>query len=105
MKNFKDYVVCSVSRDNITVTFENLNEGYSGDYNENDPDDKNLLRFTVYKDNKEVDDASYCTTIPVTASISDVYKAAEYILNEVYWPLRSGYSIKKLCETLSWISV
>ena len=100
-----DYIIAFASRGNVTVQFENLEEGLRGDYNPNDPDDINLLRFTVYKDGEEVEDASYCTEIPADANVVDVMNAAERILKEVYAPLQSGHSIKKLCEALSWISV
>lgn len=100
-----DFIIASAHRGNVTVQFENLGEGHCGDYNPDDPDDENLLRFTVYMDGEEVEDASYCTTIPANTDVIVVTKAAERILKEVYDPLQAGYSIKKLCETLSWISV
>ena len=100
-----DYVVAFASRGNVTVQFENLYEGYCGDYNPDDPNDENLLRFTVYMNGEEVPNASYCTQIPANSNVALVKKAAERILKEVYDPLQSGYGIKKLCETLSWISV
>jgi len=30
--------------------------------------------------------------------------ALEYIMDEVYEPLSQGYSVKRLCERLSWIT-
>lgn len=100
---FKDTVVCSVSRGRVTVVFENLNEGYNGDYNPLDPNDEILLRFTVYKDDEEVPDASYCTTIPYTEKLTTIYSSAKKILDTVYEPVMNDISVKKICEYLSWV--
>ncbi len=40
----------AISEDGIVkVVIENLDEGNEGDYNEDDAEDENLLRFTVYR--------------------------------------------------------
>ncbi|MBQ1776620.1 MAG: hypothetical protein IIZ93_00540 [Acidaminococcaceae bacterium] len=100
----EDWIIAEAEKKNVKVVFENLGEGWNGDYDPADPEDENLLRFTVYMDGEQVDDASYCTTIPATTDPALVKKSAERILSEVYNPLVSGYSIKKCCEALSWIS-
>jgi hypothetical protein len=86
-----------------------VGEGFYGDY---DPDpssnDLPLLRFSVYvRINGEwvaVEDASYCTMMSVNVPKTVLQKALEYIMDEVYEPLSQGYSVKKLCERLSWIT-
>ena len=98
-----DWIVAKVSRGTVTVQFENLDEGYCGDYDPDNPEDENLLRFTVYLNGVEVEDASYCTQITADTDPEIVKQAAARILNEVYEPLTHGYSVKKLCEGLSWI--
>ena len=51
----------------FTLRFVELGEGYSGDYNPDDPDDEELLRVDIfindYEDNPYPDEAvdSYCT--------------------------------------------
>lgn len=58
----------------LRVDWSNIGEGFCGDFDEDDPEDENLLRFDVYVrtpycgDNAEdwekwdaVEDASYCT--------------------------------------------
>ena len=100
---FNDNIVCSLSRGSVTVCIENLHEGYNGDYDQNNPNDENLLWFTIYKDNEEVPDGSYCTTIPVSAELTEIYASAKKILESVYEPLMNDLSIKKICEELSWI--
>ena len=61
----------------LRVDWYNAGEGWWGDYNPGNPEDENLLRFDVYVRRgpqrqedmddgwQEVEDASYCTRIPV----------------------------------------
>jgi hypothetical protein len=92
----------------VMVEWEYLDEGYSGDYDDSDLEDSPLLRFTVYKKGKEgweqIDDSSYCTHVSILTPKEVLQKLAEYILWEVEEQVESGYSIKKLCEKLSWIN-
>ena len=104
-----DETVAEIDDGNIKVEWANIGEGYNGDYNPNDPDDVELLRFYVYEWDdgywEPVDDASYCTTVPlhsdpdiIEETIRVLYKRfADVIYN------RSG-SVKKLGEMMSWIS-
>lgn len=88
------------------VELEYIGEGRSGDFDETDPDDIPLLRFTVLdqvEDTGEwlpVDDASYCTNLPATISLAKAEKAALILLGRV----EGVPHLKKLCEKLSWIS-
>lgn len=100
--------------DTIRVCLSNIGEGTCGDYNEDDPEDENLLRFDIlYKDPAnpdmewtEVEDASYCTNIPANSSEKHLKIAITNIFNryrEVADLIISGCSVKKLGEELSWI--
>ncbi len=96
----------------VRVDWVNLGEGLSGDYNPQDPEDENLLRFDVYVMNnegewEEVEDASYCTMVSALASDADL----EHTIRTIHSAYRneiSGYPfdfpVKKLGESLSWIS-
>ena len=86
-----------------TVEVDDIGEGLSGDYDPEDKDDIPLLRFTVLKDNEPVEDASYCTQVPTNVTITEATKILGAIMNEVAEPLEQGYSIKKMCERISWI--
>ncbi len=93
---------------NVKVEIEWIGEGIEGDYYENDPEDIPLLRFSVYKREGDdyweaVDDASYCTNLPATVRPDIARKAVRYIMGWVEEPLKENYSIKKICEKLSWI--
>lgn len=83
-------------------------EGWNGDYNPDDSEDELLLRFdvSVLIDNEwePVDNGSYCTALPATVSTDKINLALNIIMREVGDAVRSGYSIKKVCENLSWIS-
>lgn len=82
-------------------------EGWNGIYNPGDPEDEPLLRFTVYRlgpeEREEIDDASYCTRLSNFLPDEKKMLALQILLNEVYDFAEQRYSIKKLCETLSWI--
>lgn len=42
-----------------------IGEGYDGDYNPNDPNDKPLYRADLYADGDILESGSYCTGAPV----------------------------------------
>ena len=96
-------------RGNLKVEWVELGEGLSGDYNPDDPDDIELLRFyvAVLKDGdwEDLDDASYCTNMPVSATPEQRRKGLKKIMDVVYERASSRQSIKKMCERLSWIGV
>jgi len=99
----------SLIRNSVKVEFENIGEGRCGDYDPDDPDDVNLLRFSVYYLCDEiawvpVDDASYCTQLPANTSREILEQATRRIMDEVEDAVRSGDSVKKMCEELSWMS-
>ena len=98
-----------VSNSFARVTLEHIDEGNDGDFDINDPDDIRLIRFSV--DKKEdgywegVEEASYCTEIPIDAPQGQLEAIARSILEEVTGPIQSGVPIKRLCERLSWMEV
>ena len=109
------------------VEWEYIEEGFDGDFNDEDPNDEPLLRFTVSKcagkskmtdppdaaywetDDEylyweQLDDCSYCTEVPVDTPKEVLMKMAKYIYEIVYYDLSRGGSGKKICEKLSWIN-
>jgi hypothetical protein len=95
-------------KDRVKVEWSELGEGLCGDYNPDDPDDIELLRFDVSElingEWEMVDDASYCTQMPVSTTPKQRQDSLKWIMSEVYDGIMGGYSIKKICEFLSWIS-
>ena len=98
------------TKGNVRVVFVNLGEGYSGDYNPNDPDDEPLLRFDVYAQFGDtwasIDDGSYCTCFSARADSELQKKAVEKILNAVYPVLSVNphASVKHVLEPMTFIS-
>lgn len=102
----------TIHDDVLRVDWVNLDEGYSGDYDPDDPEDVNLLRFDVYErgDPKEswnpVDDGSYCTMMPANAPIPILEKALRRIFDAYrehidHFP---GESLNRIGEKMSHIS-
>ena len=103
----------SIEGDVVRANWYRGGEGYNGDYDPDDPNDKELLRFDIYKRRSPehewevVDDASYCTYVPAntkTGLLADIlmiiYKNFSEVLEEDY-----EASVKKLGEYLSWIDL
>lgn len=97
---------------NLMVELEDIGEGLSGDYIEDDPKDVPLLRFTVYEMRtddeghsqwEQIDDASYCTLLDVNISDEIKERALKHIMGEVLLAIGTGASLKRTCEGLSWI--
>jgi len=106
--SFEDLEVISGDK---RVVWEWIGEGYNGDYNEADPDDVPLLRFTCDRRINDPDldpddnnvwegmqDASYCTLMPIDSPKEYLLRAAGIILDAI----RTGDSYKRHLEQLSW---
>ncbi len=108
--------------DNVKVEWDDIGEGFSGDYDPNDPDDVELLRFTVLylsgsnKDDdswpayrpedevwEQVDDASYCTLVPRDTDEKILLLMLKNLMMYVKDKVEARESIKKECEWFSWI--
>lgn len=105
-----DWLHLEYEEGGVRVCWDDIGEGICGDYNPDDPDDIPLLRFYVdiFRDGQweEVEDASYCTLMPVTTPKPILDRALRYLHAE-YKDALSDYpysSVKKLGERLSWIS-
>lgn len=91
------------------VVWEYIGEGMSGDYNPEDEKDYPHLRFACYKrpeghtkghfEWEQVDDASYCTCLPISTPKTILKLASDKIL------LGLGEDYKKRLEELSWLSL
>ena len=107
--DFQDLIL---ERGNTRVIWEWIGEGNEGDYNEDDPTDVPLLRFSCYKRVKnkgdqfmcfdeweEMSDASYCTCLPIHTSIGMLAQAAALILQAI-----QDVNYKRTLEGYSWFS-
>ena len=101
-------------RGDVRIEWEWIGEGVDGDYQEDDPYDEPLLRFSVSKrieknylgqEWEQCDDASYCTLLSIHTDRDTLSQALTYLMNEFYEPVTEGHSIKKLGERMSWIDL
>ena len=79
-----------IVKGDLKVSFTNIGEGWSGDYEPEDPEDDNLLRIYISMRGgdgdvafwEEVEDGSICTSLPATTAIETRKKILEIILGE-----------------------
>ena len=92
--------------DRFRVEWVNLGEGWSGDYDPDDPEDENLLRFDCYVHNGEIwedpGDASYCTRMPANTDPRILRRVIKIIL-ERFADTYAAHSYKRALEELSWL--
>lgn len=99
----------------VAVVWEDIGEGWDGEYDPNDDNDEPLLRFTVYRNSfvtggsrsggwEQVDNASYCTRMPVNADEFVLVRELHFMMELVYDRVVAGESIKDVCEKFSWVS-
>lgn len=99
------------------LTWEWIDEGFNGEYDEDDPDDAPLLRFTVYEwkawdvpenditgEWEQAEDASYCTENPIDTDAVYLDDMAREILDEYRRCVLADASPKKVMERCSWIT-
>jgi len=100
MNEFTDF---TTTKGNFRVTWEDIGEGWEGDYDPSDPEDDQLLRFSCDKlvngEWEQVPDGSYCTRCPITTPKDSLELFANSILEACEQP-----SPKRRLEELSWLS-
>ena len=114
MHDPESFVDVVVERGNRRVTWEYIGEGESGDYDPRDPDDTPLLRFSCDRLDEDfnpgcesggaspwigMEDASYCTYMPATASIDHLLRGAGVILEAI----DTDGSYRRRLQELSWL--
>jgi hypothetical protein len=112
MKNdsfsINEHKLPTIIRGNVRIDWVNLHEGFDGDYDPENPDDVNLLRFDVYRhdghDWVEVEDGSYCTQIPANTNHATLRRILRSFMDYIYDDVVSVGKAKRKCEQLSWTS-
>jgi hypothetical protein len=102
----------------VRVTLSWIGEGWCGDYDSGNDSDTPLLRMDVdahkrlknpYAEDggrriwQSMNDASYCTAISAYHH-KTAQKALRVIMDEVKYHVIRGDGIKRICESLSWLS-
>ena len=109
MTDKEDFVEIEFIRGDYRVVWEYIGEGWSGDYDPEDPSDIPLLRFSCSKRTtcadhsegwEELPDSSYCTRMPATTSMHVLAAAASEIMEAIY----KKESYKRQLEHLSWMA-
>lgn len=96
---------------NVRVAWTELGEGYSGEYDPTDPDDVELLRFDVLSRSVEVgewefvEEGSFCTEVPVTATPEQRAALLRVLMDEFEPFVVSGRSVKGVSERMSRLSL
>lgn len=86
--------------------WEWIGEGKGGDYDEEDPNDVPLLRFSCHSRQhrtgvwEQIDDTSYCTRMPIDTDRKILTVALQAVLDEL---VDNIHSPKKPMEFMSWL--
>lgn len=106
--NITEQIVMIVQDKHVQATFENLGEGHHGDYDPEDPDDESLLRCVVSRRGdegawEEVEDANFCTSLPVCNGTEPQELALQRIhaVYAAHFALYPDKPVKRIGEYLS----
>lgn len=92
----------------LAVELDHIGEGRSGDYDPGDPDDAQLVRFTVLRrvDGvlQPIEDGSYCTNLPTTITAAEAERASREILKAARVADEAGGGHRRLLEEQSHLS-
>ena len=98
-----------LQKNNVKVELVHIGDGGGGEYNPDDTEDERLLRFYVtHKVGdtwKDVDGASYCTTLPISLSDLDQEVFLEMLMEQFYLPVIKGERVKHIGEDMSWVNI
>jgi hypothetical protein len=97
-----------IEGERLKIEFVDINEGYKGEYDPDDPDDVKLLRFDVSIRKKKggawqvSDSCSYCTQIPVDTPATTRRSLLLLFYKELFFAMEHGRQLRRVCEILSW---
>lgn len=110
MNTYKqDFDDIEAIKGNIKLTWEYVGEGYCGDYDEIDPCDRPLLRFSMWYwedgDWSELEDSSYCTGLLTDTDPDKLRQYADEIIDSIDRSSGRPTGYKRTLERWSWIGV
>ena len=98
----------SLEYKDIRVHLDYSGEGYHGDYDPSDEDDKPLLRYSIEQkiegEWQWLKNASYCTDLTTDLTKEQAKDALLYLAKKAHPSIEKGYW-KRVCEELSWVSI
>jgi hypothetical protein len=90
---------------NYKAQWSDIDEGWDGFYDPNDPNDQKLYRFDTYEmvdgEWETIDDGSYCTAVPVGTPDEMLKTGLSLILEALN---KNAGSKKRMLEEFSWMS-
>ena len=90
----------------LKVQWVNLDEGFTGDYDPNDPEDVNLLRFDVYQRTaygwEAMENGSHCTLMDAKTPALVLKYAAQYIYERLT-DATTNLSVSQIMEECTYI--
>lgn len=96
-----------IIKNNYKFSLYYIGEGVNGDFDNSDPDDTPLLRYSIdeWHDGawQSIENTSYCTQLPCSINLITAYAALEHIADKVIPFFNSNSSHKRICEQMSWI--
>lgn len=88
----------SLKYKNLRLVWEHIGEGWNGHYDESNPEDNRLYRFTLYRNDEQVHDCSYCTRVTETATKIELIAGLVVIMRT----LLNASHMDKACQEFSW---
>lgn len=106
METIETFPEATTEKNGVLCHLSHIGEGYNGDFDEEDSQDKMLLRFDFStktpEGEEEVEDASYCTNLTLPATQEAVQEAANLLLEMAGPEILENGRAKRTCEALSW---
>lgn len=107
----EEFTVIAMESETLRVEFVDIGEGYGGDYNAEDPEDRRLMRLYALRrdqdadnsDWEEIEDGSCCTCIPSDTKPADLAVLLAHVFATISDAIQTGASMKRSCERLSWL--
>lgn len=93
---------------NVRIDWTNIGEGVSGDFDPEDPEDENLLRFDLYRrQNRKAgwdELESYCTNTRADTPADQLHALLEILMDQFFEPASDNQSVRRAAQEMSWIS-
>lgn len=98
---FSDLVV--EGPNGLSVVWEYIGEGRSGDYDPEDPEDAPLLRANLQYNGEPLDNGSYCTFATVSTDRERLAESARYLMKMVEMDPETLSFNHKVMEQWTWV--
>lgn len=105
MNIFQNIMGKRLINNGVMVEWVRHGEGEKGGNRADHPQQGEMLHFNVSRITQNGAEAvfgsSYCTQVPAATDETELQRLLEILMDQVYDPVRSSTSIKRICEDLS----